>query len=87
LDFHLTSRYDRHCSGHLPDRHADLEEMSQIISDYGGTPSGTIGSTHADSQPNPDSSRYTGDQQSGHQIKRVHFHSHQHLVKKLPEER
>jgi hypothetical protein len=61
--------------------------MFQLTPIYGGTSSGTIGSTHADSQPTPDSPRYTGDQQSGHQIKRVHSHSHQHLVKKLPEDR
>jgi hypothetical protein len=84
LDFHLTRCHDRHCFGPLPDRHADLEEMFQLTPIYGGTSSGTIGSTHADSQPTPDSPRYTGDQQSGHQIKHVHSHSHQHLVKKLP---
>jgi hypothetical protein len=53
----------------------------------GDTHSGTIGPTYADSQPTTDSSRHPGDQQSGHQIKCVYSNSHQHLMKKLPEER
>jgi hypothetical protein len=87
LDFHLSSRYDWHRFGPLPDRHADLEEMFQLTSDDGGTTSSTIGSTHAELQPTPDPSCKPGNHQSGLQIKCVHPHSHQHLVKKLPEER
>jgi hypothetical protein len=64
-------------------QHADFQHPS--IS--GDTSSGTFGSTYADSQPTPDSSRYPGNQQSGHKIKRVYSDSYQHLMKKLPEER
>jgi hypothetical protein len=87
LGLHITRCHDWHCLGPLPDRHADLEEMFQHPSNSGGTTPGTIGSTYADSQPTPDPSRYTGNQQSGHQIKCVHSNPHQHLIRKLPEER
>ena len=87
LDVHLSCGHDRHRSGPLPDRHVDLEEMFQHHSSYGSKPSSTVGPTNAGSKPTSTTTRPTGDQQPGHQVKRVHPHSHQHLVKKLPEER
>jgi hypothetical protein len=61
--------------------------MIQHHSSNGNKPSNTVGSTTAGSKPTSTTTRPTGDQQPGHQVKRVHPHSHQHLVKKLPEER
>jgi hypothetical protein len=87
LDLHIACGNDWYCLGPLPDRHADLEEMFQHPSNSEDTSSGTFGSTYADSQPAPDPSCYTGNQQSGHQIKCVHSNPHQHLIRKLSEER
>jgi hypothetical protein len=46
----------------------------------------SVSTSNADSKPASEASHKTGDQQSGHQIKRVHSHSHQHLIEKLPKE-
>jgi hypothetical protein len=50
LDVRLTCCHDRYRPGPLSDRHADLEEMFQLISIYGDTISSTVGSTDAGSQ-------------------------------------
>jgi hypothetical protein len=87
LDLHLTSSHDWDYPGHLLVRNVDLEEMLQEPQFCRGTASGTVGSPYANSESTPDTSRSSGNQQSGHQIKCVYPDSYQHLMKKLPEER
>jgi hypothetical protein len=87
LDFHIASSHDQDFFGHLPEWHADLEEMFRQTRFHGSNTSCTFGTPYADSQSTPETSRNTGDQQPGIQIKCVHPYSYQHLMKKLPKER
>jgi hypothetical protein len=87
LDFHIASSHNRDCFGHLPDRHADLEEMFRQTRFHGSNTTCTFGDPYADSQSTPGTTRNTVDQQPGHQLKCVNPNSYQHLMKKLPKER
>jgi hypothetical protein len=87
LDLHLTSSHDWDHLGHLPDRHAYLEEMLQQTKPYRGYTPNSFSTSDADTKPTSETTCDNSDQQPGHQIKYVNPHSYQHLMKKLPEER
>jgi len=86
LDLQLSRNHDRNHPGHLPDWHAHLEEMLQQIKPPGGNTPGSISTSNAATKSSSVTSRDTGDQQPGHEIKCINPYSHQHLMKKLPEE-
>jgi hypothetical protein len=73
LDNHITHGHDWNRRGHLPDRHAHLEEMLQEIKFYGDTLLDSLSTSNDDAKSAPEAPRETSDQQPGHQIKSINI--------------